>query len=1578
MTQDLNTQIKIGADASGVEAGVASAKRSLASLGQTAEQTGRTGGEGLKKLGAGGEESARRLDSVTKNMVASLQRQIAAVEAGGTATRQYQESIARLRGADVNALKPYLDHLDAARDKAEKAARANAGLSSSIGSLGGVAALAGGAVSALASSITLGAMVGFVRSINDGIDALNDIKDATGSTIENISALEDVAKRTGHNMDVVTTSMIKLNQVLADAKPGSAQALALEAIGLSAKELRALDPAEALLKTAQALTEFEDDANKARLVQELFGKSIREVMPFLNDLAEKGALVAKVTTQQADEAAKAAKEWSNFEKEALDLARVMTGPMVSSMNEMIAKFKEGRAAGRSFFSMGAENYANWVKDFWQGEEQVSITPLGRGGGAGRGSVNPAIARPSVGEVPDTAALKAAADAAKKAAEDYKKELQEQAKLMAELSGLTGSFAEDWNRLTAVYKAGGLSLEQLTKAQADLLAKQPAIKAAADAEIKAREDALKAAQAAADARRKEADGITAWIQAQEAAAAQALQGIRGRITSLQDEEEAVTLSTALNISLAEAVERVAVARLREKQAGFYEGSEGYEQIEREIEARLKLADLVAGKAARDASIKAAKEAQDAWQRTADDINRSLTDALMRGFESGKDFAQNLRDTIKNMFGTLVLRPIISAVMTPVAGAVNSLLYGGAGGGGSGLSLLGTGANVISGLQGTTGMLGTIGGWLGLNTTASNVALATSLGIDTASATAAATGAASAGGGFLSTLGAAAPWIAGAAALLSIISGLDDSGTYHTGGAAQYNATTGLSSGQSGADYNIGFGRVESGAQTISAVGTIAKGIGSALDGIAIAFGKKAGYEVATAFADDTSKDGAWGALRISKDGQELLNWENTRQSKWAPKEFGDGQEGYQQYLAAVAKDTRQVLLDMDLPSWAQTMLQSLGDTADMDALTAVITQIGVVQTAFVGLGETIEGFAGMTDKAFEAILKASGGIDALSANASTYYDNFYTADERKAKAREQVQAQLDDLGIKGINFDDPSARQQYRAAVEEALKRANVQAANREAFSAALANMDMQAISAGNLGDMLKGLGGEGDATPEALAALATSLTDLGQSATGLDDFQKGVTEYINANAEALGLEGDAAATAAALLGLSGAFAQVTQSAEDTQAAMEAQAKAAQTQAMRNLQEAYERERKVLEDQLKSLDKTRTALEQQQSLQQESLDLITGVFDLVRSNARELYADVSSTAAMQAVQGQLFIEQALSAAQSTGYLPDQDKLSEAISAARAGITNGAYSTQFERDRDTLVLAGRLSGLEAISGKQKTAAELQLELLQQQVDAVDAQTEAINQQIQLQQDTLDKWQEQIDISNGVYDATLSVEQAIQALTDLMFPVNTKTPYQVTGTTGGGSGGAVFGGGGGNGGTAATSPYSRPVSLGTAGVAYSPVTDQAEVDKLNSLAGIYHKYDGTGDLTGLLTDIKNAGGTIRDLEALSGYYQSDWERAAAAVGIPAFAEGGLHAGGLRMVGERGWEIEATGPARYWNQQQLGEAMASGGGAVVGALSELSGQVARLAEVTSRTADKTEQLANQFDQLTAGGNVMRTKAIA
>ncbi len=72
----------------------------------------------------------------------------------------------------------------------------------------------------------------------------------------------------------------------------------------------------------------------------------------------------------------------------------------------------------------------------------------------------------------------------------------------------------------------------------------------------------------------------------------------------------------------------------------------------------------------------KVIQDDFAKTADQINQSLTDALMRGFESGKSFGQNLRDTLENMSKTMILRPTISAIIAPVGGGILSLFSGGA--------------------------------------------------------------------------------------------------------------------------------------------------------------------------------------------------------------------------------------------------------------------------------------------------------------------------------------------------------------------------------------------------------------------------------------------------------------------------------------------------------------------------------------------------------------------------------------------------------------------------------------------------------------------------------------------------------------------------------------------------------------------------------------------------------------------------------------------------------------------------------------------------------------------------------------
>jgi len=237
-----------------------------------------------------------------------------------------------------------------------KAARAAEKTASQIsGAFGVIKAAAGG----LVAGIGVGGLVAFTRSTIDALDALNDVKDATGASIENISALEDVAVRTGTTLDTVTGSLVKFNQALNTAKPGSDAALAMERLGLSVKELRELDPAEALRRTAVALSGFADDGDKARLTQELFGKSLQQVAPFLADLAKQGGLVAKVTSEQVAEAEKFNLQLFEMQKNAQDLSRLLVSDLVTGINKAAAALKEsGLIEGFRTLFTGDDRYKN--------------------------------------------------------------------------------------------------------------------------------------------------------------------------------------------------------------------------------------------------------------------------------------------------------------------------------------------------------------------------------------------------------------------------------------------------------------------------------------------------------------------------------------------------------------------------------------------------------------------------------------------------------------------------------------------------------------------------------------------------------------------------------------------------------------------------------------------------------------------------------------------------------------------------------------------------------------------------------------------------------------------------------------------------------------------------------------------------------------------------------------------------------------------------------------------------------------------------------------------------------------------
>lgn len=271
------------------------------------------------------------------------------------------------------------------------------------------------------------------------------------------------------------------------------------------------------------------------------------------------------------------------------------------------------------------------------------------------------------------------------------------------------------------------------------------------------------------------------QAQAKMAAEATQQ-ENASRKLQEHAQELGLTTEqlgrLKVKRAEEVvaleeHRVALSRMPEAIEGELAANE------RRLESARRALDAAREIGAKSVAAEQAKAADREWKRASDNIERSLTDALMRGFDKGKTFGENLRDSLVNMFKTLVLEPIIR----PIAQAGASALLGafgmpgsaGAAGGGFGGAgnLFSLGNNLFGG--GGMGFGGALEFGSGFASTAfaSSAASAAMIEAGTVGFAGAGMEAGALGMGATGALGAAIPWV-GAALLAANALGLFDEG------------------------------------------------------------------------------------------------------------------------------------------------------------------------------------------------------------------------------------------------------------------------------------------------------------------------------------------------------------------------------------------------------------------------------------------------------------------------------------------------------------------------------------------------------------------------------------------------------------------------------------------------------------------------------------------------------------------------------------------------------------------------------------------------------------------------------------
>lgn len=401
----------------------------------------------------------------------------------------------------------------------------------------------------------------------------------------------------------------------------------------------------------------------------------------------------------------------------------------------------------------------------------------------------------------------------------------------------------------------------------------------------------------------------------------------------------------------------------------------------------------------------------YNRIRDGITDSIVTAL---FEGGKAGSKKLRDLIVAELRkpiTMVVNALVNTLMNSVTGGVAGSAAGSAAGGMAAGALFGAG-----GLGGA--MLGGAGWLTGATTLGGSLSAAGSLLTSGIS-------------GLLPGLGMLAGALGPLAIGLALFSSLDDSGTMHTGGAASYSKAKGGTTATAaqlaqGNALGLGLADIDYSESATSFAAQFVKSISEMLDDTAKVFGKTAGYEISTAFADDASKDGSWGSLVIKKNGQTLVDWKKDQVSQWAPREFADGEAGRKEYLIAVAKDVR-TTLKAETPDWADTMLDALGDAPSIEGLAQTVLLINQTQLALETMGRASANFANLTDEATAALIAAAGGAAELVAALESYYTNFYTAEERRALETARLQGEFTRL-----NKTMPRTREEFRAMMEAAI------------------------------------------------------------------------------------------------------------------------------------------------------------------------------------------------------------------------------------------------------------------------------------------------------------------------------------------------------------------------------------------------------------------------------------------------------------------------------------------------------------------------------------------------------------------
>jgi len=169
----------------------------------------------------------------------------------------------------------------------------------------------GGALGALAPVATVGGLAALVGKTIEAGDALNDMSQRTGVSVEALAKFKKAAATSGTDIDAVASSLVKLSKGLFNiGGKGDKVGPALERLGISAKDaagnLKTAD--QITLEVANAFKAMPNGVEKTATALDLFGKAGANMIPMLN---EGGTAIEALSVKMTGAFAKKADEYND-------------------------------------------------------------------------------------------------------------------------------------------------------------------------------------------------------------------------------------------------------------------------------------------------------------------------------------------------------------------------------------------------------------------------------------------------------------------------------------------------------------------------------------------------------------------------------------------------------------------------------------------------------------------------------------------------------------------------------------------------------------------------------------------------------------------------------------------------------------------------------------------------------------------------------------------------------------------------------------------------------------------------------------------------------------------------------------------------------------------------------------------------------------------------------------------------------------------------------------------------------------------------------------------------------------------